>query len=287
MTYRPQFKRCFRWTPIPSEGVILQSERGPLLLRGLVYFQLAPLLDGQHTVDEIVARLHGHVSAVEALYALELLYRRGYVVDAIPSVPSEQAAFWGLLDVNPQDAVKRLQETTISVDSFGDIDPVPFQALLASLGAQISDDGQYRVVLTDDYLCSGLDIFNQESLARESPWLLVKPVGTELWIGPLFLPGKTGCWACLSHRLWGARKVESFLREKTSALDPSSLSLAILPSTFHTALSIAATETAKWVVCGQNECLEGQVVTLNVLSLAKHNHVLIRRPQCPRCGDPN
>jgi oxazoline/thiazoline synthase len=288
MSYRPQFKRCFRWALVPSEGVILQSERGPLLLRGLVYFRLAPLLDGQHTVDEIIACLQGQVSAVEVLYALKLLHHRGYVVDVTPSVPSEQAAFWDLLDVDPRDAIKRLQETTVSVVAFGAIDPAPFHATLASLGTQVGDDGQYCVVLTDDYLRDELDAFNQESLAYDRPWLLVKPLGTELWIGPLFLPGKTGCWACLAHRLRGARKVESFLREKVSApASSSSLSLAVLPSTLYTALNIAATETAKWIVCGQNEGLEGQVVTLNVLSLAKHNHVLVRRLQCPCCGDPS
>lgn len=287
MTYRPQFKRCFRCTLVPSEGIILQSEQGSLLLRGAVYFLLAPLLNGRHTVDEIVARIHDQVSAIEALYALELLHQEGYIVDAIPSVPSEQAAFWDLLNVNPQTAVRRLQEATVSIFSLGKIDPVPFRAMLASLGVQVSSDSQSSVVLVDDYLRDELKAFNQEALAHSRPWLLVKPVGMEIWIGPLFLPGKTGCWECLAHRLGGARKIESYLRERLGASASFFAPLSALPSTLHTALSIAATEMAKWVVRGQNECLEGQIVTFNVLSLAKHTHVLVRRPQCPCCGDPS
>src|SRR5262249_5018880 len=208
MLFRPQFKRCFRYEVIPSEGVILLSERRRFLLRGAGYLQLAPLLHGQHTIDEIIDRLRGQVPTAEVFYALDLLQQRGYVVDADPSVSSEQAAFWELLDIDPQDAVRRLQETAISVISFGAIDPAPFQPMLASLGCRVGDDGKCWVVFTDDYLYDELGVFNREALARDRPWLLVKPVGTELWVGPLFLPGRTGCLACLAHRLRGARKIE-------------------------------------------------------------------------------
>jgi len=287
MAYRPEFKRYFRSIFVPSEGVVLQSEHGHVFLRGHVYSRLAPLLDGQHTVEEVVDKLNGRVSAVEVVYALKLLAQRGYVVDAAPSVPPTQAAFWDVLNVEPGEAIVRLRETSVSVKTFGNIPLEPFLSLLTVLGVPVSDDGACTVVLTDDYLHDELSAFNSEALAYEHPWLLVKPVGTEVWIGPLFIPGKTGCWACLAHRLQGARKIDSYLREKAEAVPLSSFSSAALPSTLHTALSIAATETAKWIGRGQNEDLEGQVVTLNMLSLDKQTHALVRRPQCPHCGDPN
>src|SRR5215510_12468865 len=185
MPLRPQLKRCFHCEIVPSEGVILLSERGHFLLRGSAYIQLTPLLDGQHTVNEIIKHLHGQVSAAEVFYALDLLQRHGYVVDATPSVPPEQAAFWDLLNVDTREVVKRLQETTVSVVSFGPIDPAPFHAALALLGVQVSDGGRYGVVLTDDYLREELDAFNKEAFLRDRQWLLVKPVGTEVWVGPL------------------------------------------------------------------------------------------------------
>jgi ribosomal protein S12 methylthiotransferase accessory factor len=79
-------------------------------------------------------------------------------------VPPEQAAFWDLLDVDPRDAVRRLQKAIVSIVSFGIIDPAPFHVTLVSLGAQVGGDGQYCVVLTDDYLHDELDAFNRESL---------------------------------------------------------------------------------------------------------------------------
>ena len=288
MPYRPQFKRFFHWTLFPSEGVLLRSEKGSfLLLRGLVYCLLAPLLDGQRTVDEIVAHLDGKVSAIETQYALELLRRQGYIADSAAAIPHEQAALWDLLNIDPCEAMDCLRKTPVSVMTLGNIPPEPFYALLTALGVPVSDDGACTVVLTDDYLHDGLSAFNTEALARKHSWLLVKPVGTELWIGPLFIAGKTGCWACLAHRLQGARKIDSYLQEKINTTSYFPLSFPALPSTVITGLSLAATETAKWIAQGQHENLEGQVVTLNVLSLDKQTHALVRRPQCPHCGDPN
>src|SRR5262249_51671685 len=149
---------------IPLEGVILLSEGGHFLLPGNVYIHLAPLLDGQHTVDEIFNRLQDEVPAAEVFQALTLLRSKGLVVNATPSMPPEQVAYWDMLDVDWEDAVRHLQETTVYLVSFGEIDTAPFQALLASLGVRVGDNGAYWVALTDDYLHDGLDAFNQEAL---------------------------------------------------------------------------------------------------------------------------
>lgn len=284
MIHRPRFKSCFHCEVVPSEGVFLLSEREYFLLRGTAYLLLAPLLTGQYTTEEIIELLHHQISPPELFYALELLQRKGYVVEANTFVPPEQAAFWDMLGVESEVGASRLQETTVSVVSFGQIDSTPFRTMLESLGVNVGQEGERWVALTDDYLQDGLEAFNQQALIHHRAWLLVKPVGTELWIGPVFIPGQTGCWACLAHRLRGHRKIEGYLQAKhgTSSVFPTSLS--VLPSTLHTALGIAATETAKWMVSGHNKQLEGTIVTLNTLSLEKRNHVLIRRPQCPCCG---
>ena len=287
MILRPYFKQCFRYEVLPSEGVVLLYERGHFLLPGNVYIQLVPLLDGQHTVDEIFADLQDKVPAAEVLQALATLQSKKFIVDIPLPLPPEQAAFWDMADINVENAVQRLRETTVSVFSFGAIDFAPFQDLLASQGIRVCDNGECHVVLTDGYLRPELEVFNRDALIQNRPWLLIKPVGVELWVGPLFLPGKTGCWSCLAHRLQGAKKVENYLWEKTGSFDLHSLSLAVLPSTFYTALSIAATETAKWLICGRNESLEGRIVTFDMLSLTTQSHILVQRPQCPRCGDPH
>lgn len=293
MSRRPRFKRHFHCEIVPSEGVFLLSEDGYFLLRGRAYIQLAPFLNGNYTEYEIVESLQGQFSASEVHYVLNLLRQKGYVVDAVSSIPSPQAAFWDSLSTNPKRAYERLQNTTVSILSFGEIDPTPFKTLLELQGIRVASEGhdirasQLQIVLTDDYLRDGLQALNQDALAHHQAWLLLKPVGTQPWIGPLFVPHKTGCWNCLEHRLRGHRKVERYLQGKKGLSNLSVPPQVALPSTQQTAFSIAATELTKWIVNGQNQALEGQVMTLNLLSLEKQSHILVRRPQCPSCGEPN
>jgi ribosomal protein S12 methylthiotransferase accessory factor len=283
---RPQFKRCFRYEIVPSEGVFLLSEQGYFLLSGATYIHLAPYLDGRYTETELVKLLNGQVSAPELFYALERLRRRGYIVDAAPSMPPAQAAFWDMLEVDPTIATRRLQESTVSITSFGRVESAPLQSSLEELGIHVIKNGKRRIVVTDDYLQNGLDAFNQEMLEHNRPWMLVKPVGAEIWIGPVFIPGQTGCWACLAHRLQGHRKVESYLKAKMDTPGPFPTSLSATPSTLQVASGLAATEIAKWIGC-DNTTLTGKIVTLNTLTLEKNEHVLTQRPQCPTCGSPD
>lgn len=282
-----RFKPRFHCEVIPSEGVFLLSEKEDFLLSGETYIRVAPLLNGQHTIVEIVEHLQSEMSPLEALFFLDKLRQQGYIADTHPCIPSKQAAFWDMLDIALTDTFKRLQAVSISVTSFADIDIAPFKTMLESLGIRVVEQGERCIVLTDDYLQEGLEAFNRQALRDNRPWMLVKPVGTEIWVGPIFIPGKTGCWECLRHRLRGNRKIESYLQHKKNTAKPFSTSFAVLPSTLQTALGIAATETAKWVVGETSPCLEGNILTLDTLTLEKHHHVLVRRPQCLCCGEPN
>ncbi|NES82160.1 MAG: TOMM precursor leader peptide-binding protein, partial [Moorea sp. SIO2B7] len=283
--YRPKLKSCFRCEIIPSEGVLLLAENQSFILANPAFIELVQLLDGQHTLEEIIALLQQKMSSPEVLSLLMQI--KSYTVDVPPPIPSEQAAFWEMLDIQPEVAYQQLQTTSLTVTTFGNIDPTPFEIMLTSLGLQVSDGGERSLVLTDDYLQVGLEAFNQKALAENRPWMLVKPVGTEIWLGPLFIPGQTGCWECLRQRLQGKRKIETYLQHKHKTTHPFPASLAVLPSTWQTALSLAATETVKWIVSGANATLEGNIITLNTQTLKQRNHRLIRRPQCLACGHPN
>ena len=286
MIRRPQLKPCYRCEVVPSEGVFLLSEQGHFLLRGAAYMQVAPFLNGRHTVEEIIEAVAPSLSAAEVYYALELLRRKGYVVEATALMPTAQAVFWDGLEIDAEVAMQRLDATTVAVAAFGEIDTAPLTDLLALLGVRLGQTGERAVILTDDYLDEGLEAFNREALAQDRPWMLIKPRGRELWIGPVFIPGETGCWACLAHRLRGHRKVQTYLQHKRGTTDPFTAPPAALPSTVHTALGLAATEIARWLADEQQPPLAGRVVTLDALSLEMHHHTLVRRPQCPQCGDP-
>jgi len=69
-------------------------------------------------------------------------------------------------------------------------------------------------VVTDDYLTPELQEYNASSLRAGRAWLLLKPSGPVMWLGPLFRPGVTGCWECLAHRLRQHRAVEAYLQAR-------------------------------------------------------------------------
>ncbi|GAB4285599.1 MAG: TOMM precursor leader peptide-binding protein [Oscillatoriaceae cyanobacterium] len=284
---QPIFKHCFR-CEIVKEGVFLISETEQFLLQGEGYIKLAPLLNGQHRVGEIINILQEQLSAEEVYYLLDRLQTKGYIIDGSISMPSEEAAFWQMLGTTPEMAAKRLDELTVSVVAWGDIDPEPFQTILTSLGVKVGEEGDLSVVLTDDYLQAGLEAYNRECWRRGESggsWMLVKPTGIEVWIGPLFIPGETGCWECLAQRLRGHRKLDRYIQGQQNTRHSLPTSLAALPSTRATALAIAATETAKWIALSHDKTLAGNILTINNISWEQRHHRLVRRPQCACCGN--
>ena len=287
MINKPKFKAYFRVETLEPDSVFLLSEKNRFFLIGRLYYLLAALLDGYHTIGNIIDKLQGQASAPEICYALMSLESKGYIVETDDILPPEKTAFWNFFDVESNVAASRLQATRVAVTSFGTVTPEPFISILESLNIQVCDDGDICVVLTDDYLQSGLDVFNQEALKSQRPWMLVKPVGTVIWVGPIFEPGKTGCWACLAQRLRSHRRTETFIQKKKGIITPLQTSLAVLPSTAQTALTMAATEVAKWIVNKENKQLESTIVTFDVTSLEVQKHTLVRRSQCPCCGEPN
>jgi ribosomal protein S12 methylthiotransferase accessory factor len=284
MIDKPIFAPSFRVEIVDAEGVFLLSERGHFVLKGPLHSRLASLIDGSHTADEIVDILAGDATPPEVYFALERLERKGYIVDADSDVTRERAAFWHSLRLDPQRAERRLRESKVSVAYFGNVPTGLFEPILASLGIQVSEEGGLTVVLTDDYLQDGLDDFNTRALVSGRPWLLVKPQGTILWIGPTFRPGTTACWECLAHRLRANREVESYLNRQNGARAPVVISQSSIPAVAHTAFHIAALETAKAILLAEDHESERRLVTLDVLALEMRTHTLIRRPQCTRCG---
>lgn len=122
---------------------------------------------------------------------------------------------------------------------------------------------------TDDYLNVELEKFNQQALKSQTPWILVKPLGTIVWIGPLFNPQKTGCWNCLAQRLRENRPIEGFIERQKQISYPLTPPLGFLPSTVQTALGMVATEVFKWIVQGENQQLESNLIAYDAISHCK------------------
>ena len=140
-------------------------------------------------------------------------------------------------------------------------------------------------VMADDYLQPELEEINRQALKTGTPWFLCKPNGLIVWLGPVFSPGRTGCWECLAQRLRSHREVEGFVQQVKSRERPY-VARPALASTLQTAAELATTEVAKWIAADGVSLLEGKVLSFDTVRLRAEEHALVRRPQCSACGDP-
>jgi oxazoline/thiazoline synthase len=285
MLKQPKFKSCFHVEIVESVGVFLLSESEYFTLTGRLYELLAPLIDGRNSVDDIVNLLEEQAAAAEIYYALMLMEQKGYLVESQDRLPSDLVAFWELLNGDFTQIRDRWQTTKVSVTTLSDLPAQSFISTLAAVDIQVDKEGDLNIVIVDDYLQVELEEFNQKAIQSQRPWMLIKPTGTRIWIGPIFYPDKTGCWECLAQRLRSNRPIETFIQKQKGISTPLPTSFAKLPSTLQMGLNLAATEVAKWIAQGENKTLEGNLITFDTLSLQIQNHLLIKRPQCPVCGE--
>jgi ribosomal protein S12 methylthiotransferase accessory factor len=283
--HRPQFKPQFRVEVVPGEGVFLLSELHQAVLQGSLYEIVAPCLDGR-AVEEVCASLRGQATPAHVFYTLAQLEKRGYLAEADDARPTAESALWAEQQVDPAAAARRLAETPVTIRAVGAADVAPLRDLLRSIGVRMDGEQALTVVATDGYLRSDLRACNEEALQHGRPWLLVKPVGRWVWLGPLFVPGKTGCWACLAERLQANAPVLAYLESKRGHTGEFGAHRAATPATLQAAWALAATAIASWVVRGELPHLEGKVRSLDVLTAESQNHTLVRLPSCAVCGEP-
>jgi ribosomal protein S12 methylthiotransferase accessory factor len=285
MLRRPRFKAHLRVEVVPGEGVFLLSEQQQVVLQGRLYELVAPALDGRST-EEICDQLRGRASAARVFYTLAQLEKRGCLGEAADVRPAAESALWAEQQIDPGVAAHRLADTTVEVRAAGAVDTGPLCDLLRSLGVQTKGVPALTVVAADSYLRGDLRACNEKALRDGRPWLLVKPIGRRIWLGPLFVPGKTGCWACLAERLQANAPVLAYLEAKRGHTGEAAAHHAGTPATMQAAWALAATAIASWVVRGDLPHLEGKVQSLDVLTAESHTHLLVRLPFCPVCGGP-
>jgi oxazoline/thiazoline synthase len=284
---RPRLKSCVQ-PIISSDGgeLFLLSEGRNAWIPEPVYAALAPMLDGAHEVEAIFAALSDSYPIEQVFAALERLRTNGYLAEDDAAGPRPTMAFWEHVGVRPSLARARLDSTIVSTVEFGDVDSGFLADLLTRQGAKVAPEGEVTVVVTDEYLRPELAVWNTRSLSSGKAWLLVKPVGIEPWIGPMFVPGQTACWECLAQRLRGHRKLEEYVARHNSADAPVGASPAYIASSQHAVLAESATEITRWIGSGGLSPLLNCVVSTSVLTFARTRHNLTRRLHCLSCGSP-
>jgi ribosomal protein S12 methylthiotransferase accessory factor len=285
MLARPRFKPHLRVATVPEEGVFVLSGAKQAILRGRLYELVVPYVDGR-SPDDICDLLRPHVSPAEVYFTLSQLERKELLHDADDSapLPADEAEWWSRQDIDPQKAARRLLERTVGLQAF-DVDVEPLRTALALAGVRCSDNGELLVVVAGTCLHPGLAQVNDQALATGRPWLLVKPGGPEVWLGPLFRPGETGCWNCLAERLRSHRAVETYLHDRQSLAQPLVDDSAGTSATRQVAFGLIAGAIAGWIARGDAPELAGKIRTFDQIIWQTKSHTLVRLPFCRACQD--
>jgi bacteriocin biosynthesis cyclodehydratase domain-containing protein len=275
-----------RWLPlvVSGEGGFVLADNDHKLLEGVLFERVLPQIDGRSSAADIAERLDGEVSHAEVCYALKLLEQAGLLAEADGAAArGPDDALWSMLGIAGPDPVRRAGAPAISLRGLGDAGVAPLRAALTAAGVR-EEDGGLTVILTDDLLRAELSDVNRAALAQAAPWLLVRPTGRFVSVGPLFVPGRTGCWQCLAVRIRAHHEAERVAGRYLGG-DFIALPRAATDATRRIAIGMAAAKIAELVARGgTSPALEGRIVTFDMLRFETAWHTLVRLPFCAACG---
>ena len=303
MLNQPNFNPAYLVETVEPDTVFFISERESVCLQDPLYYRLVQVINGQRNVDEIIDILQLEIIQDQNLTqdnpnffqeilnfsmkiqeALFRLHKQGYLLEKNELLPSNLAIICHHLGISQSQADYQLQSTKVTVQTLGSLTDEYLVQLLKSFQIQVADEGDLKIILTEDYLHPNLAELNQQALGSETPWMLIKPLGTISWIGPLFQPNQTGCWDCFAQRWRDNRPIEEFINRKKEQGTLLTFPLYFSQATMQTTLAIAATEIFKWIIQKNNPRLEGNLITYDHLTRQTQNHILVKRPQCSSCG---
>lgn len=284
------FNPRLRVERVDAGAAFLIGEQQRFVLSDPRTLWLAALVDGRRTVLEVLDAASTRISAPEVLYLLSQLVERGHLVPAAPGAPPESAAFWHGVGLDAGAVMASLERTAVSVRAIGDAFSARCMTeALAQAGVRIDGEALLQVVVTPDYLHPELAVINESALRRGTPWCLLKTSGVTPLIGPMFQPGGGPCWECLAFWMRNNRPVEELVRRHRDCEGPVSPPGAGLEASVRAACSLGALAIARALVsmdAGSTHALSSRLLALDLASFHTTTHAVIRRPQCPTCGDP-
>jgi ribosomal protein S12 methylthiotransferase accessory factor len=287
------FRRHLRAEVVPGEAAYLFSERGVTALFGPHVEALTPLLDGTRDLPALLKDLPDGLTAEQVGNLLTRLMDAGLVgprTQTLADADETALAYWDTSGLNPSSAVTDIARSRLALLAVGDLGAAATSAAAAALdsaGLSVTADpatADLSVVLCTDYLSPELAEIDAAHRAAGRPWLLAKPVGATVWIGPIFQPHEA-CWHCLTVRLRAHRRAEGYVQAALGRSGPARVRAVTVPPLTTTAMHMVALEAVKWLA-GYRYQGQHSVWTMDSFDLRGRHHELRARPQCLACGDP-
>ncbi|WP_028862614.1 TOMM precursor leader peptide-binding protein [Psychromonas aquimarina] len=165
---------------------------------------------------------------------------------------------------------------------------------LLSVFKQLDTENKCSVVIVDDYLDPRLEIINKKYHDSKEDWLLIKITGDQTFVGPLFSAvNHTACWQCLNHRMrinnalrWIDYNNGSDSLIDGTPIETSDMVIKAVPIKYDAKLidKHISLLTPKLQQLLSNK-LKNCFFEINTERAHQESHPVIKRPQCPCCGD--
>ncbi|MBP7022167.1 MAG: TOMM precursor leader peptide-binding protein [Planctomycetes bacterium] len=279
---KPKLKSYLTYRIVEPDGVFLMSEQNQYVLQDDAYVRLMPLLDGNYTVGEILAQTKIYPQKLFSI--LNHLLQIGCLIENHQQPNVEYQCYWDYWNVLPEKVIE-VQSLPLEIHALGNVNIEDWASTLQENGFVVTDKGIVNFVVVDDYLHPDLANLNQKFLKEKRTWFLVKPQGMIVWMGPMFRPGFTSCWECLAQKLRVNRQVEHFM--ETFSLSEKNVVRSKCQSTSDIGLNLAILEISKALLAPPRSGLENKILTLDLQNLEFKEHIVMQRPQCSICGNPN
>ncbi|BCG05307.1 hypothetical protein PPGU19_098750 (plasmid) [Paraburkholderia sp. PGU19] len=272
------------------ETLFILDEFKRSVLRGAIYVRLAGCIGEAMTIAQTMAALSPEFSASQVHLALGHLVRKSYIRTDTPDDRDSARGFFERSGLDGDAACERTGQLSVAVEAIGNVDASAQKSALAACGIEVVPQAAFTIALVDSYERRKLATLAESVTARGGALLVVMPDGLQPLIGPLLTQADAmddaPCLECLRYWTSLNRPVQKLL-----ARHHGEAAMHLKPA--HTRASIGAVSAFVAVLIEQlvvndarREQARRHILSWRLDTSATSSHRVVRRPQCPSCGNP-
>lgn len=281
----PKFKQHIHPTVVETDKLILSSEFGHQLLTSKSLIEVVKHLDGKSDVNQIIENLDGIVDKSQVHYVLSSLETKKYISEAENILSNSESSFWSSFAEKESSIKLKKSNSKIKIYNFGNHNPKLLSDDFDKMDFKVvSENENFAVIITDDYLQNGLQKTTRELWEKDIPFIICKPNGIEAWVGPIFKKNETACYDCLLQRLVANRDVDVYLKQNGYISSPI-ISNSSTSASIGMIYQLTIMEISKFLLVEDKQKIKNDLITFNFSTSETKHHVVVKRPQCKTCGE--
>ncbi|MEM0967187.1 MAG: TOMM precursor leader peptide-binding protein [Verrucomicrobiota bacterium] len=232
-------------------------------------------IDGVQSSNQIAATLAPKISADKTFYVLIQLGKEGIIIERDDKRLDASSSHPGFVEKHCDATEKEFLSRIITVE--GETDSLVDQ-LKEFLATQTDEEREVfdKTLLysTRDFISSQTQAAAADAWNRGVSFLPVKFYGREPMVGPLFIPGETGCFECLRYRLRLNQRLKFMVSLEFDVPFIAERASAAWRQVVDRIRSHQSSQSSAHTVLQWSEADEVWI-----------SHPVIDRPDCPICGD--